>query len=75
MAVPGLSNVRAISGGAYHSLAVLEIGRARSWGDNSRGQLGTAITGPDSDVPVAVRNLSNVKNIDGGDTFTLAATP
>lgn len=74
VAVQGLSDVRAISGGAYHSLAVLESGRARSWGDNSRGELGTATTGPDSDVPVAVKNLSNVRNMDGGDEFTLAST-
>jgi hypothetical protein len=55
-------------------MAVLESGRARSWGDNSRGQLGTGRTGPDSDVPIGIRNLTNVKNIDGGFEFALAAT-
>ena len=74
VAVKGLANVKSISGGAYNSMAVLESGRARSWGDNSRGQLGTGRTGPDSDVPVIVRNVSNVKNMDGGFEFALAAT-
>jgi alpha-tubulin suppressor-like RCC1 family protein len=74
--VVGLENVRSISGGDYHSLALLESGRARSWGYNGYGQLGNGTNGPgtDSDVPVAVKNLTNVKNIDGGHNFTLAAT-
>ncbi len=74
--VVGLTNVRFISGGLDHSLAVLESGAARSWGDNYDGQLGkgTDGDGTDSDVPVAVKNLSNVENIDGGAWFTLAAT-
>jgi hypothetical protein len=66
-------NVRSISGGAYDSMAFLASGRDRSWGDNSRGQLGTGSTGSDSDVPVAIRNLANVKNVDGGYEFALAA--
>ena len=74
VAVKGLSKVKSISGGAYNSMAVLENGRASSWGDNSRGQLGTGRTGPDSDVPVGIRNLTSVKNIDGGFEFALAAT-
>ena len=74
VAVKGLLNVKSISGGAYNSMAVLQSGRARSWGDNSRGQLGTGRTGPDRDVPAAIRNLTNVKNIDGGFEFALAAT-
>jgi alpha-tubulin suppressor-like RCC1 family protein len=74
VAVKGLANVKSISGGAYNSMAILESGRTRSWGDNSRGQLGSGRTGPDSDVPVGIRNLTNVKNIDGGFEFALAAT-
>jgi alpha-tubulin suppressor-like RCC1 family protein len=76
VAVIKLSNVRSISGGAYHSLAVLESGSARSWGANGHGELGDGTSGysADRDVPVEVENLSNVKNIDGGPYFTLAAT-
>ena len=70
----GLTNVRSISGGAYHSLAVQESGRARSWGDNEYGQLGSGNTGADSNVPVAIRKLLNVRNMDGGYEFTLATT-
>jgi alpha-tubulin suppressor-like RCC1 family protein len=70
----GLTNVRSISGGACHSLAVQESGRARSWGDNEYGQLGSGNTGADSNVPVAVRKLLNVRNMDGGYEFTLATT-
>jgi alpha-tubulin suppressor-like RCC1 family protein len=72
--VYGLDNVRSISGGAYHSLAVLESGKARSWGWNFHGELGNGVTGNHSDVPVAVKNLTNVRNVDGGDHFSLAAT-
>lgn len=52
--------------------AAAPLGKAFSWGYNEDGQLGNS--GTDSDVPVTVRNLSNVKNIDGGNAFTLAAT-
>jgi len=72
--VIGLENVRFITGGSYHSLAVLESGRVRSWGDNTGGLLGNGSDATESDVPVAVKNLTNVTNIDGGDAFPLAAT-
>jgi alpha-tubulin suppressor-like RCC1 family protein len=74
VSVSQLTNVRTISGGAYHSLAVLEGGSARSWGDNEYGQLGNDNFGTDSDVPVVVRDLLDVKSIDGGYEFTLATT-
>ena len=69
-----IDNVRSISGGAYHALAVLESGRARSWCWNVSGELGNATSGNSSDVPVAVKNLTKVRNMDGGDHFTLATT-
>ena len=72
--VSGLTNVRSVSGGGTHSLAVLQSGKVKSWGDNSYGQLGNGISGTESDVPVSVKNLTGVKNIDGGLGFTLAAT-
>jgi alpha-tubulin suppressor-like RCC1 family protein len=72
--VIGLEDVRSITGGSYHSLAVLESGRVRSWGDSTGGLLGNGSVATESDVPVAVKNLTNVTNIDGGDAFTLAAT-
>jgi alpha-tubulin suppressor-like RCC1 family protein len=74
--VIGLDNVRSISAGTYDSLAILETGRARSWGNNSYGQLGNGTSGDavDSDVPVGVKYLTGVRNVDGGDGFALAAT-
>jgi len=72
--VIGLDNVRSISGGQSHSLAVLESGPSRSWGYNYEGQLGNGTSENYTDVPVAVKNLTNVRNIDGGYQFTLAAT-
>ena len=72
--VLGLKNVRSISGGAFHSLAILESGAARSWGHNGNGQLGNGAFGGEYDVPVAVKNLTNIMNIDGGFAHTLALT-
>jgi regulator of chromosome condensation (RCC1) repeat-containing protein len=56
--------------------AAVSSGKAFSWGSNADGQLGngTSGDGTDSDVPVAVKNLTTVKNIDGGPYFVLAAT-
>jgi len=54
--------------------AAVTSGKAYDWGDNYFGQLGNGNTGTDSDVPVAVKNLSNVKNVDGGYEFSVAAT-
>jgi alpha-tubulin suppressor-like RCC1 family protein len=72
--VMGLDNVRSISGGMSHSLAILESGRARSWGYNFEGELGNGASGSgaESDVPVAVKNLLGVRSMDGGGAFTLA---
>jgi alpha-tubulin suppressor-like RCC1 family protein len=71
--VIGLTDVRFVAAGADQSFAALESGRARSWGDNSSGELGNGNTGTDSDVPVGVKNLTTVRNLDGGYDFTLAA--
>jgi len=75
VSVIGLTNVRSISAGSYHTLAVLEGGGARSWGSNYYGELGIGTNGPGSekDVPVVVKNLANVRNMDAGDEFTLAS--
>jgi alpha-tubulin suppressor-like RCC1 family protein len=51
--VSGLSNVRSVSTGFYHTCAVLEDGSARCWGYNNKGELGdgTSVT---RIVPVVV---------------------
>lgn len=42
--------------------------------DGSFGQLGNGASGTDSEVSVGVKNLTDVRNIDGGYEFTLATT-
>ncbi len=56
--------------------AAAPSGKAFAWGANYYGQLGngTSGAGTDRNTPGAVKNLSNVKDIDGGFGFTLAAT-
>jgi regulator of chromosome condensation (RCC1) repeat-containing protein len=73
--VIGLTNVKSVAGGTSHSLAVLQSGRVRSWGLNSWGELGNGTSGAGTyrSTPGAVKNLSNVRNIAGGNAFTLAA--
>jgi hypothetical protein len=76
VAVRDLSGVKSVKAGDGHGLALLQNGTVWAWGDNSSGQLGNGASGANaySDVPVAVKNLLNVKNIDGSNGFTLAAT-
>jgi hypothetical protein len=38
--VPGLRNIKAVSAGIHHSLALSQDGTVWSWGSNARGQLG-----------------------------------
>jgi alpha-tubulin suppressor-like RCC1 family protein len=52
----------------------MKDGTVKSWGYNGYGQLGDGISGTESDVPVSVKNLTGVKNIDGGLGFALAVT-
>lgn len=68
--VAGLSNVTAVSGGSFHSLALLKDGSLRAWGQNSRGQLGNG-TNAGSNVPIAV-SLSNAFAIAAGGYHSLA---
>ncbi len=71
-----IGNVKAIAVGYSHSLALKEDGSVWAWGYNNYGQLGNGASGANaySDVPVAVKNLMNVKNINDSNGFTLAAT-
>ncbi len=42
--VPGLSNVVQLSGGNYHTCALLASGSVECWGNNEKGQLGQGIS-------------------------------
>jgi alpha-tubulin suppressor-like RCC1 family protein len=73
VAVSGLSEVSAISGGDQHSLALLRDGTVMAWGFNNDGQLGIGSPLPtNSDVPLAVSGLSGVTAISGGYIHSLA---
>ncbi|PAB58052.1 RCC1 domain-containing protein [Anaeromicrobium sediminis] len=71
----GLTNVIAISGARFHSLAIDCSGQAWAWGFNNRGQLGNGVTGGSSNIPVQVdttTGLTNVISIAGGGNHSLA---
>lgn len=70
--VGGLSEVKAIAAGCYHSLALKEDGTVWAWGENSEGQLGDG-TDEDRNAPVPVGNLNGVKAIAAGGYHSLAA--
>ncbi|OPH61204.1 hypothetical protein BC351_14750 [Paenibacillus ferrarius] len=69
--VNGLSNVKAISAGANHSVALKNDGTVWTWGLNDKGQLGNGSTTTKA-APVQVSGLSNVKAIVAGDSHNLA---
>ncbi|HUB35462.1 MAG TPA: IPT/TIG domain-containing protein, partial [Solirubrobacteraceae bacterium] len=72
VAVSGLSGVSAVSAGAEDSVALLENGSVRDWGDNRSGELGDGHFGGFSDVPVAVVGLGETIGIAAGGGFELA---
>nr|WP_311282636.1 HYR domain-containing protein [Peribacillus simplex] len=65
-----LNNVVAIAAGGFHSLALLNDGTVRAWGNNESGQLGDGIN-TDSDIPVTVSGLTNSNIIAGGGDHSL----
>jgi alpha-tubulin suppressor-like RCC1 family protein len=71
MVTGGLSNVIQISGGAYHSLALLENGNVYSWGWNRYGQLGDG-TNSNRTSPVLISGISDVIQLGGGAYHSLA---
>jgi alpha-tubulin suppressor-like RCC1 family protein len=72
VAVKGLTGVRAIAAGGNDSFALLSNGTVMAWGDNEDGELGNGSSKLISNVPVAVKALSNVQAIAGGGDFALA---
>jgi hypothetical protein len=60
-----------VAAGGNHSLALLTNGTVMSWGDNEHGQLGDG-TVTERKVPVAVKGLSNVRQIAAGNEHSLA---
>ncbi|MEA2686981.1 MAG: hypothetical protein QOE93_2176 [Actinomycetota bacterium] len=70
--IPGLTGVTKISGGGYHSLALLASGTVVGWGWNAYGQLGDGSL-LDRLGPVAVAGLVGVTSISAGVAHDLVA--
>ncbi|WP_068468395.1 PKD-like domain-containing protein [Candidatus Protochlamydia phocaeensis] len=69
-----LTNIIALSGGSYHSLALREDGTVWAWGDNADGQLGNG-TNAISYIPVQVGGITPLTNaiaISAGGYYSLA---
>jgi hypothetical protein len=71
VAVTGLTDVVAVAGGDYHSLAVRRDGSVWAWGRNRAGQLGEG-TATNSMLPVAVTGLSDAVEVAAGGDHSLA---
>lgn len=71
VAVPGLSQVTAVSAGPYHTLALRGDGTVWAWGMNVFGELGDGTT-VDRQLPVKVSGLSGVMAIAAGGLHSLA---
>lgn len=69
--IGGLSEVRAVSVGATHALALREDGTVMAWGENYFGELGVG-TRATSDVPEEVSGLSGVRAVAAGSQQSLA---
>ena len=75
--VEGLSNVKAVSAGAYHTMAITESGELYAWGRNYFGQLGIGTGGARADIsaPTRVTEISGpVAFVSAGSNHTAAIT-
>jgi alpha-tubulin suppressor-like RCC1 family protein len=72
--VSDFSEVIAVSGGGYFSLALKSDGTIWSWGENAYGQLGRGMSDPVrfSNIPLQVSGLNEVKSIAAGCWHCLA---
>jgi alpha-tubulin suppressor-like RCC1 family protein len=66
-----VGEVRTISAGYDHSLALLKNGTVMAWGEDVRGELGNGAN-TNSDLPVEVKGLSEVTAIAAGQEYCLA---
>ncbi|TBL75358.1 S-layer homology domain-containing protein [Paenibacillus thalictri] len=69
--VKGLSDVKAVAAGMYHTLALKNDGTVWSWGYNTNGQLGTGDK-KDASLPAQVEGLYHIVSIAAGNDFSVA---
>jgi alpha-tubulin suppressor-like RCC1 family protein len=69
--VKELKEVKMISAGEVHSLALVNGNTVKAWGGNEFGELGTGDK-TNHDEPVAVLELGQVQGITGGMNFTMS---
>jgi alpha-tubulin suppressor-like RCC1 family protein len=71
--VKGISDVKAIAAGMYHTVALKNDGTVWAWGDNEHDQLGNETTKEEyHSTPVQVKGISDVKSITAGNGYTVA---
>src|SRR3954466_2560467 len=68
--VSGMTTAVALSGGFYHTCALLRDGTVQCWGDNDSGQIGNTLAY--SSVPVTVAGISNAVAVSAGAYHTCA---
>jgi RHS repeat-associated protein len=72
--VTSLSNMKSVSAGGLHMLALSNTGTVWAWGDNSKGQLGQPSNVANSNVPLQVSGISNPTAISAGTYSSYALT-
>lgn len=70
--VNGASQIMAIAGGLFHSLALTSSGTMLAWGSDTYGELGDGTQVNPQGLPVNVENVSNIVSIAAGGHFSLA---
>jgi len=68
--VIGLTGVKAIAAGFFHSIALKNDGTLWTWGKNQFGQLGNG-NNNDSSIPILISSLTGITSIAGGSNNTL----
>ena len=69
--IPDLQGVVAVAAGSIHSLALLQDGTVRAWGENKLGQVGDGTT-MNRDRPTPVPGVRNVVGLAAGGYFSVA---
>jgi len=67
-----LSDIVAISAGAYHTLALTKNGTVMAWGNNESGQLGLGSEALYHTTPFQINELTDITHISAGTSHSLA---